>query len=280
MSQNILDIIKSYRDGRPITAAHLDVVFDAIQTWATIETRNIKQILLDVFSTGYQVDNDGRANLVKSLQDQDLFPNKNILQYDFIDTAGNLSATIFHNIWWVSALTNATATITNTLNGNLRLATTSGGVASGVVSYRFSAFDPLNSPSFETIIKLDNIALAEVYVGWRSIASASNDYAYFKFDSALNAGNIYVASRNNGGTEVITDSGVDLAAAVSIKLRVQLYGISTLKFFINDVQVAQEDTGTIKYLTDFVPFFKVTNKVNEVRNLDVDYARIVQDRSV
>lgn len=280
MSDNVLDLVKGYRDGAPLTQAKLDSLFDAIQVWATLEVRNRKQIMADCFAFGYQVDNDGNANLTKSLEDQILFPNKNILHYDFIDTAGNLSATTFHNIWWVAALTNGTATITNTLNGNLRLATTNAGVADVAASYRFAAFDPLNYPSVEIVLKLDDITTAEVYAGWRSIATPTDDYAYFKFNSATDAGNIYVATRNNGAAEVATDSLVNLASATAVKFRIQLAGISTIKFYINDVHVAQSHTGSIDYLTDFVPFIQVKNKVNEVRNVDVDHVRVVQNRSV
>lgn len=280
MSDNILEIpLSQIQDDNPLPAQILVGAFNAVSTWANLEVRNRRQILLDCFRSGYTTDNDGNANYTKSLENQMEFPLRSYLHYDFQDTAGDLSATIYNNIYWLGAGSNCTITIADAVNGILQLATTSAGVADPSVTYRFSSFDVTLNPVMEAMLKVSAITTAEMYVGWRSIANPSNDYVCFKFNSATSATNLYAASRNNGGAEVFDDTLIDLSAGTNIKYRVEITNTSNLRFYINDIEVCHGFTGTIRSLTDWVPFVKLTNKVNEVRTLSLDYIRTMQNRA-
>ena len=67
MAHNSWTLDKDYADGETLDEADLDAAFDSGTNWSSDVKDNFTQILLDAFPSGYELDNDGAANLTNSL---------------------------------------------------------------------------------------------------------------------------------------------------------------------------------------------------------------------
>ena len=67
MAHDIWTLDKDYADGETLDEADLDAAFDSGTNWSSDVKDNFTQILLDAFPSGYELDNDGAANLTNSL---------------------------------------------------------------------------------------------------------------------------------------------------------------------------------------------------------------------
>lgn len=274
MAENVMEITRGYADDRPLTSAILDAAFDDIKAWADIEVRNTRQILLDLFSSGYALDHDGVKNLTKPLQEEINFPSKFQMHFDFNESAGVIQGSDYHDIYWVEGGSNGSATIREDANGVLRIATEAA-ASDPYIEYRFDNIDPLLKPEIEFYFKVDAITNLELYLGFYA---DTNNYAYFSFNTTTSATNIYIVSKSPSG-EVSEDSGIDLGASTYYKCRIKIESITDIRYWINDVEVIHSFTGLVSSSAALKPRFWIKNKSSAVRNLDIDYVRIVQERS-
>jgi hypothetical protein len=275
MGDNILDITRLYRDGEPLTKAKLDEAFDDIKSWADIEVKNRKQMALDMFSIGYAFDNDGVRNLSRSLQDQMRFPEQFEMYFDFNEEAGVLAASDYNDIYWGSGGSNGSVTVREDANGVVRIATTAA-TADPYMEYRHDIVNTLLNPELEFYCKVDDITNLELYLGFYT---DTNNYCYFKFDSATSANNIYAVSKTSAG-EVVEDTGIDFSAGTYFKFRILIDALTDLKFYINNTQVCTAFAGLVASSSTIKPRFWVKNKSSAVRLFDLDYVRFRQDRNI
>lgn len=275
MADNNLDITRNYSDDRPLTKDIIDQFLDDIKVWADIEVRNTKQMLLDIFSEGYALDHDGIRNYSKSLQDQMRLPNQFEMFFDFNEAAGVLQGTDYHDIYWMEGGSNGSINVREDANGTVRIATEAA-VSDPYLEYRLDNLDPLLSTEIEFYCKVDSIANLELYLG---LYADSNNYAYFSFNTTTSAVNIYAVTKTSAG-EVSSDTGVDLSASTYFKFRIKIESLFKVRFWINDIEVVPNHTGQISSSAALKPRFWIKNKSSAVINLDVDYIRILQDRSV
>lgn len=276
MTVNNLDIPRNYSDDAPFTEDIVDEIVDSIETFALNTNQNIKQILLDLFSAGYQLDNDGRANYSAPLEDRIEFPAYLTWCDDFIEQAGSLGASIFSGAHWYGEGVGTQDIVADAHNGIIRLATTATASRSSSIKTIQKFLDTAYDIEIEWRMKVSSLSNCTVYAG---LYKDTNDYFYFEFDSATSASLIYVTSKFNSGAEISTSTGETLTAATykTFKMRV-ISGAVTM--FINGVQVGTNHTGGIASSAAHRIFFYVDNKAAaENKNLDVDYVRVNQERA-
>lgn len=195
---------------------------------------------------------------------------------DFHEGANALASTTIAKDYWTGGGTSGTQAVIAGINGIIELDTTTTGSRTSTLTFTNANFQTNSNPTLETLLQLSNITNTKCEFGWYA---SSNDYLLFRFDTAVDAGNLYSVSKNNGGTEVVVKTGLTLTAAKNYKFRIEMYSNETFKMFINDILV--DNTGmSIKELATFKPYFYVDNKsAAESKKLDIDYVYISQDRA-
>ena len=277
MSENVLDIPKPYHDDSALTEEMLDTMFNEIESWATVLLNDFKQLKLDCFKLGYSLDGDGNANLTKPIQDTVSFPDTLVFFDDFMESNAILASTFYSKTHWTGAGTAGTQAIVAGVGGFMRLDTTAAASSTSTLSFTSSNFDVLYAPKIEFSLKTSNITNTKINAGFYASA---NDYVMFEFDTADNANNIYLVSKNNGGSEISTDTGVDLAANSFKKFKIELSNNGSISAYINDSLVATNHTGNVNIINTIRPYFYVDNKAAaESKKLDIDYVRIIQNRA-
>ena len=169
---------------------------------------------------------------------------------------------------------------TNTIGGVLEGDTTAGASSTATLTFDEGVFDTTYPFGMEFRLKTSNITNTLITAGFRQDA---NDYAWFEFDTADSAANIYCAIQNAGGGNVSADSGSDLVADTYNIFRIEVQLDRTVKFYINDNLVEHSagwpSTTTVATSTTFVPYFYVDNKAEaEQKLLDIDYVKVWQLR--
>lgn len=277
MAVNNLSIPRQYQSTNYIDKDGLDLIFDTIEKWALNNNRNLNQIVLDLFKRGYALSNDGAADFNKTIQDQLEFPNVLVWQDDFMEAAASLSSTVYSNAHWTGSGTNGTQAIVAGVGGWCRLDTTSTSSSTSILTFTTANFDTTSNPIVEFYFKADNVTNCTYNLGFYA---SSDDYAYIEFNTSTSAASIYLKSKNNGATEVSTDTLVDIRAGVFFKVKIQLLVTGGIKAYIDDVQVAELHTGSVQSLATFKPRVYADNKsASQSNKLDLDYVRILQDRS-
>lgn len=201
---------------------------------------------------------------------------KMMYEEDFNEVAAALASTVLPNAHWTGAGTNGTQAIIAGANGILQMDTTAGANSTSTMTFTNANFNTNNAPIFEAYIKTDLLTNRKVNVG---MYASANDYIQFEFNTATDAANIYLSTKNNGAAEVSEDTTVDLVANTYIKLRIDINADETFAAYINDTRVNASHAGTLRALTTFKPYFYVDNKDQAQSNkLDIDYVRIWQNR--
>src|SRR3990167_8462764 len=149
MSENSLDIPRTYADDSAFTSDILDAILDEIESWATIIDNNQKQMLLDTFRLGQALDGDGAANLSKSLQDQHEFPLTMVYFDDFMEAVAALAATTISSVHWTGGGTNGTQAIVAGVGGWMELDTTATGSRTSTLTFTTANFDIAYAPRLE-----------------------------------------------------------------------------------------------------------------------------------
>lgn len=181
------------------------------------------------------------------------------------------------DIWADSSNAGSIAAVA-VINGVLRLATGATGSQDAEMSMTNVTFDNDGNPMFEARIKMSNITNTTMRVGFVAEVPGVNDYILFLFDTGVDAANIYLSTENNNGGEVQQDTGVNLTAGTYFTLRIELCDDDTFEVYINDTQVCETPTGTIRDVPWTVYFYVDNKAAAEDKHLDIDYVKIFQDR--
>lgn len=196
---------------------------------------------------------------------------------DFMETAALLASTVYSKAHWTGGGTNGTQTVTAGVGGTIALDTTNTGSRTSTLAFATADFSTNYAPTLEFRLKTSNITNTKITAGWYV---GANDYAWFMFDTATSAANIYLSTRNNGATAVTTDTGVDLVAGTYYTFRLAIAANETVTASINGVRVAASHAGTVQQLATDVPYFYVDNKAaSEAKVLTIDYVKVWQNRS-
>lgn len=195
---------------------------------------------------------------------------------EFMETAAALASTVLSKLYWTGGGTNGTQAVIAGANGILQMDTTATGSSTSALIFTTANFATNNAPVFEAYIKTDLLTNRKVNVGWYV---DTNDYIMFEFNTATDAANIYLSTKNNGGAEVSEDTTVDLVADTYIKLRIEINANESFAAYINDVRVNATHAGTIRELATFKPYFYIDNKDQAQSNtMNIDYIKLWQNR--
>jgi hypothetical protein len=195
---------------------------------------------------------------------------------DFLEGANALASTTISNVYWTGAGTNGTQAIIAGVNGIMQLDTSATGSSTSTLTFTTTDFDVANNPSMEVRIAVSAITNSKFELGFYATA---NDYLLFRFDSAVSATTLYVASNKNGAGEVATAIGVTVGADTYLKLRIDTYSDATYKLYVNNVEVEGLSTNVIRSLATFKPYFYIDNKTASAsKKMNIDYVKLSQDR--
>lgn len=196
---------------------------------------------------------------------------------DFMETAADLTSTVISKVYWTGGGTSGTQAIAADANGVMQLSTTATGSRSSTLTYSgASTFDNDLAWIFEARVKVNNITNTKIDLG---MYVDGNDEIIFRFDTDVDAGNIYLVTENNNGGEILQDTGVNLTANTYFKFCIEVEDDDTFEVSINDTEVCSVPTGTIRDVA-FKPYFYVDNKAAaEEKILSIDYVKVWQDRS-
>lgn len=196
---------------------------------------------------------------------------------DFDEGAAVLASCLHSKAFWTGGGTSGTQAIVAGVNGIMQLDTTATGSRSSTLTFTNANFNTNYAPGLEFRLKQDNITNTKIDFGWYV---DGNDKLLFRFDTDVDAANIYLVSENNNGGEVTTDTTVDLVAGTYITCKIQINADETFAAYINGVRVAAAHAGTIRQLATFKPYFYTDNKAAaESKKLDIDYVKIWQNRA-
>lgn len=277
MSRNLLEIPRLYEDDKPLTKELLDLAFNEVSTWGNIQVQNDQQMIRDIFRFGYTLDNDGNSNYTKSLEDRMEFPD--IFSYfeDFVCLPAALNSSEVAN-YWVYSGTDSSADIVASEGGVLNISTNSASPANATVQFQSAIFSAFLKPIMEIYLRLNAVTSVKFEAG---LKVDSNNYAVFRFDTTINANNLYIASKNNGLTEVQVDTDFDITASTYVKLRLEFVTPTEIAWFVNGTQVAQGTAliGNLQTGSVWKPYIFLENKASSARDMDVDYVRITQLRN-
>jgi len=198
-------------------------------------------------------------------------------QDEFMEAAAVLASTVYSKAHWTGAGTSGTQTIAAAPGGVMNLETTNTGSRTATLTFTTANFDAADIPCFETRLKTSNITNSKIEFGMYVDA---NDEILFRFDTAVNAGNIYLVTESNNAGEIVTDTTVDLVAGAYATFRIEWLTTTTFKVYINGTEVlASHSSNVIRSLATFKPYFYVDNKDQaEAKILSVDYVKMWQNR--
>lgn len=199
---------------------------------------------------------------------------------EFDETSAALASTVIANAYWVGGGTSGTQEIRGGDGGGLfandewtyaHLSTTSTASRSSTLTFRKNT-QTTGQSMLECYINVSSITNTKMEWGWKY---DSTHYALFRFDTDVDAGNIYFVWRN-GGSETVTDTGVNLTATVFASYRIYIYSNAAYAF-INDDAVT---IGTPDIPTYCAPYFYIDNKAaSEEKTMQIDYVDIWHGRN-
>jgi len=195
------------------------------------------------------------------------------------DEIGAVLASTSMVYYYTGGGTSGTQTIVAAECGEMQLSTTATGSRSSTMIYAGSLVaDNDKEWEFKTRVKLDNITNTKMEVGMYVDA---NDEIVFRFDTAVNAANIYLVTESNNAGEVVTDTTVDLVAGEWIEFSIEVAADDTFEVFINGTEVLNAHVTNIIRDVAFKPWFYVDNKAAaEEKILSIDYVEFSQNRTV
>lgn len=148
---------------------------------------------------------------------------------------------------------------------------------------------------FEARVQMDAITNVQVCVGFTDVkadgtlelpftiggsdalTSTATDAACFVFDTGADTDNWFAAGVKGDSDAGPTDAGSAPTASTFQALRIEIGTDETADFFIDDTQVASLATAVTK-TTALTPIIVANSTTTTVRNVDVDYLWIQQDR--
>jgi len=199
-------------------------------------------------------------------------------KHDFEEAAAALASTSM-NYFYTGGGTSGTQEILAVENGEMALKTTATGSRSSTLIYKGAIVaDNDKEWEFGTRVKLDNITNTKMEVG---MYVDGNDEIVFRFDTDVDAANIYLVTESNNAGEVVTDTTVDLVAGEWIEFSIEVAADDTFEVFINGTEVLNVHTTNIIRDVAFKPWFYVDNKAAaEEKILSIDYVEFSQNRTV
>lgn len=198
---------------------------------------------------------------------------------DFDEALGGaslaLASSVIAKAYWVGGGTSGTQTLvadsTADQNTYINLSTTATGSRSS--SIIFSRFIPIDQRSVEFRIFVSSKTNTNQSFGFYD---GSANYAWFNFDTAVNADNIYAECYN--GTLTRTDTGVDITTGTWVTFRIIQFAGPFTYFYINDTLVATIQTNTDT--NPMKPYIFVNNKASaEEKIIYVDYVKVWKGRN-
>lgn len=199
-------------------------------------------------------------------------------KHDF-DEIGAVLASTSMAYYYTGGGTSGTQTIAAAECGEMQLSTTATGSRSSTLIYAGSIVaDNDKEWEFKTRVKLNDITNTKMECGMYVDA---NDEIVFRFDTALDAANIYLVTESNNAGEVVTDTTVDLVVGEWIEFSIEVAADDTFEVFINGTEVLNVHTSNVIRDVAFKPWFYVDNKAAaEEKILSIDYVEFSQNRTV
>lgn len=196
-------------------------------------------------------------------------------KHDFDEAAAALASTSM-NYYYTGGGTSGTQAIAAVEGGVIQLSTTSTGSRSSTLIYAGSIVaDNDKEWEYKCRFKLNNITNTKMDIG---MYVDGNDEIILRFDTAVDAANLYLVTENNNGGEVVEDTTVDLVADTWVTLSIEVSADDSFVIYINDTQVLATHTGTIRNVA-FKPYAYVDNKsAAEEKILSIDYISFNQNR--
>lgn len=224
------------------------------------------------FNDGVTFSDDVTADIVTaSVFDQTRVGYK----HDFDEAAAALASTSM-NYYYTGGGTSGTQAIAAVEGGVMQLSTTSTGSRSSTLTYAGSIVaDNDKEWEYKCRFKLNDITNTKMDIG---MYVDGNDEIVLRFDTAVDAANLYLVTENNNGGEVVEDTTVDLVADTWYTLAIEVSADDSFVGYINDTQVLETHTGTIRNVA-FKPYAYVDNKTAaEEKILSIDYISFNQNR--
>lgn len=224
------------------------------------------------FNDGVTFSDDVTADIVTaSVFDQTRVGYK----HDFDEIAAALASTSMV-YYYTGGGTSGTQAIAAVEGGVIQLSTTSTGSRSSTLIYAGSIVaDNDKEWEYKCRFKLNDITNTKMDIG---MYVDGNDEIILRFDTAVNAANLYLVTENNNGGEVVEDTTVDLVADTWYTLAIEVSADDSFVVYIDDTQVLKTHTGTIRDVA-FKPYAYVDNKTAaEEKILSIDYISFNQNR--
>jgi len=202
---------------------------------------------------------------------------------EFDETGAALASTVIAKLYWTGGGTSGTQTLVSDAASGysnddytlMRLDTTSTASRSSSLTFNRQV-DVLNNSRWESILKFNTgITAMTAYWGWYTDAT---HYAFFEFDTAVHATNIYF-TYNNGGAGTRTATGQSMNSANFWLYGIQIYAGAYINAYINETLVFSVTSVSIP--TVMKPYFYVDNKSSaNSRGMDIDYFELWTGRLV
>ena len=183
-----------------------------------------------------------------------------------------LASTVISNAYWVGGGTSGTQTVKGGSGGGtfsndtwsyLELDTTSTASRSSTATARRNGAIT-NESLFHAMVKVNGLTTTKWEFGWWTNAT---NYYLFRFDTDVSASNIYLVHRT-GGSETLTDTGVDADSGSFHWFRLQVYPAGVVYATIDDTVCT---VGSPSVPSAGAPYFYIDNKATAVsRQMQVD----------
>lgn len=196
--------------------------------------------------------------------------------HDFDEYPAVLGSTIIANAFYATTGGGA-AYLDSTLTNFGALVTTSTATTPEGVIYRGAIVaDNDLEWTYETYCKFYTLTDTVFNVGMYVDA---NDYILFKFDSSLDAANIYLSTNNNGAGDVSTDTTIDIDETNWFKFKIEAFADDSFKVYINGSEVlASHGSHTIRDVA-FKPYIYCLKTVSGNSTIATDYIAFKQTRA-
>jgi hypothetical protein len=196
---------------------------------------------------------------------------------EYISGSTALSSSVIAKAYWIGGGTDGTQTLetgaTEDESTYIKLSTTSTASRSSTIIFGRSLNPQSTRADIEFRIRVSSITNTTVKMG---LYRDATHYAYFLFDSATDANNLYIASKDGAGDETTVNTTVDLTTSAWFTFRIKVMA-TDVYYYINDTQVGSAYTTQLN--DPRTPYFYIDNNDQaEEKILYVDYVKIWQGR--
>ena len=204
-------------------------------------------------------------------------PNMHLATFSDDFMAGTLATNV-----WTSGGTSGATTIVTGGGGTAVADTTATGNRTATLTFDGADFDSTYPFGMEFRAKT-NVITNQLWIG--GFYKDSDEYAYFKFNTASSASTIY-CSINTAAGDISADSGIDAAADTYHVYRIEIDSDRYVQYYVDDQKVedSRNFTTATKLMTTagistHVPYFYIDNKDQSQDNhLIIDYVKVWQLR--